>query len=125
MLVLFVAALAVATSMDLAPIAMEAVQQLAPRGPELPGFSLEHGRSPDANGFLLFEGILDENDDGDGVAVARVLVSKYNGDVWDASTCEPVTSESIRRAQAEMRRRLHLAPSRNRRRLRPERCAAD
>ncbi len=120
MLVLIAAAVTVATPMDLAPIAAEAVKLVAPRASKLPGFQVgDEGQAADANGYYLFEAIWSGDPDGGSVHLAGLWVSRYDGDVWDGSTCEHLTSKGIREAQRLLRKKLKVSYPVHR----PPRCA--
>jgi hypothetical protein len=124
MIMLIVAALTVATPTDLGPIATEAVSFLAPRAASLPGFSISNeGQPPDNNGYYLFEANWNGGGQEGSTHIASVLINRYDGDVWDGSTCERLNSKDIRKVQRELRSKLHPSVSSGRAHHKPPRCA--
>ena len=125
MLALIIAALAVATPAELSPVAEEAVKIVAPRASDLPGFNVgDEGQPADPDGYYLFEASWSGNANGGSVHLAGLLISKYDGDVWDGSTCEHLSSNGLRKAQRLLRKKMKLTSS-DLARLVPPRCAAE
>ncbi len=87
------------------------------------GFSIsDEGQPPDANGYYLFDADWSGRADGGSSHLAGVLVSEYDGDVWDGSTCERLKSKALLKAQQLLRQKLKSKGS-DLSRHEPPRCA--
>jgi hypothetical protein len=73
-----------------------------------PGFNVDHYPDPSNSRFTVFN-VNWKGAASGGMTVDNFSVNMRTADIWKATFCQEVRNASVRRAQRELRRKMHLS----------------